>query len=125
MLKSRVSPDFFGSVDLEVTINGIDWHKFPGGFYHYKQPTVNDIFPNRGPATGSGIINFYGKDFRDDFPLAKVACKFGNSIGKAEVVNEGQIRCIVENMELTTGNQSLAGSVALNNYSWTKRKASY
>jgi len=46
-----------------------------------------DIYPKQGPAQGVGIINFYGKDFRNDYGLAKLGCRIGDSFGTAEFVS--------------------------------------
>jgi hypothetical protein len=62
--------DFFGNVDFAVTANGITWNNFEGGFQYYEQPIVEDIDPKNGPASGMGVINFYGENFRADYPLA-------------------------------------------------------
>ena len=62
--------DFFGNVEFAVAANGETWKIFEGGFQYYKNPVVEDIYPRSGPAQGIGIINFYGRGFRSDFPLA-------------------------------------------------------
>jgi len=38
-----------------------------GNFAYYKQVGLNDIQPRIGPASGHGIIYFYGERFTDDF----------------------------------------------------------
>ncbi|MBK8156598.1 MAG: IPT/TIG domain-containing protein [Streptococcus sp.] len=43
--KARLGPSFFGNVPFEVSINGDDWHSFPGGFQYYEQPLVEKIYP--------------------------------------------------------------------------------
>lgn len=81
MLPHPSGPTFFGAVDFAVTANGQDWFEFEDGFQYYEQPIVSDIYPKQGPASGIGIINFYGSGFRADFGLAKLGCKIGNSVG--------------------------------------------
>jgi hypothetical protein len=51
------------------------------------------MFPKIGPSEGKGAIYFYGRNFRDDYQLADVGCKIGDSIGKGKVVNPTTIRC--------------------------------
>jgi len=80
--------DYFGNVDFAVSANGNDWHEFEGGFQYYQQPIVNDIFPRSGPASGVGIINLYGDNFRADFGLADLGCKIGRSIGSAVYISK-------------------------------------
>ena len=70
-----------------MTANGIKWDPFDGGFQYYEQPTVEDIDPKMGPNEGIGIINFYGSNFRADYPLAELGCKIGESTGKAYYVS--------------------------------------
>lgn len=88
MLAHPAGPTFFGEVDLAVTANGRDWYEFDGGFQYYEQPIVTDIYPKQGPASGLGIVNFYGTGFRADFGLAKLGCKIGNSVGEAFFVSK-------------------------------------
>ena len=91
--------NFFGEVDFAVAANGRDWFEFDGGFQYYEQPVVTDIYPKQGPASGLGIVNFYGSGFRADFGLAKLGCKIGNSVGEAFFVSKNQISCVVEDMD--------------------------
>jgi hypothetical protein len=72
---------YFGNVDFAVTANGITWNNFEGGFQYYEQPIVEDIDPKNGPASGMGVINFYGEGFRADYPLAELGCKIGEATG--------------------------------------------
>ena len=112
-------PTFFGTVDFAVTANGLDWFEFEDGFQYYEQPIVTDIYPKQGPASGIGIINFYGTGFRSDFGLAKLGCKIGKSQGQAFFVNKNQMTCVVEDMETVPEGDRLPARVALNSYSWT------
>jgi hypothetical protein len=67
-----------------------------------------------------GIINFYGDNFRDDYSNAELACKVGDSIGKAVYVSSKQLKCVVEDLELTNEGEYLPAQISLNNYSWTE-----
>lgn len=58
------------------------------------------MFPNIGPSEGKGVVYFYGRNFRDDYSLAEVSCKIGESVGKAKVINPTTIKCSVEEMAL-------------------------
>ena len=120
MPKSKNGPKFFGNVRLEVTINSIDYHVFNGGFQYYEQPTIKSINPITGPATGNGIINFYGDNFRDDFPLAELGCRIGPAVGKAKVLNEHHMQCTVQDIPLARQNMTHNAAIAFNNYSFTK-----
>ncbi len=81
---------------------------------------MDDMYPHMGPAEGKGIINFYGSGFRDDYPLADVGCKIGESIGKCKVISPGEMRCVVEEMETVDEGQRLTATIALNSYSWVE-----
>lgn len=73
-----------------------------------------------GPSEGRGVVNFYGDNFRADYPLAELGCKIGTARGRAEYVSERQVKCIVENMPLPAEDQdSLPATVSLNSYSYT------
>jgi hypothetical protein len=74
--------------------------------------------PHIGPSEGHGVIYFYGRNFREDFTLADVGCKVGDSIGKGKVINPTTIKCTVEEMALVDEGYSLPATVALNSYSW-------
>lgn len=92
MVKSKQGSQFFGTVDFAIVIDG-NWHKFTGGFQYYEQIQIEDMFPKVGPSEGKGVIYFYGRNFRDDYSLADVGCKVGDSIGKGKVINPTTIRC--------------------------------
>ena len=76
------------------------------------------MYPHTGPSEGHGAIFFYGKNFREDYPLAEVGCKIGDSIGKGRVLNSNTIKCVVDEMTLVDEGYSHTASVALNSYSW-------
>jgi len=75
-----------------------------------------------GPSSGVGIINFYGQNFRADYPLAELGCKIGtNSTGKAYFVSPRQIKCVVEDIPMVGEyDDPLPASVSLNSYSYTE-----
>lgn len=81
--------DYYGNVDFAISPNGGgSWYPFEGGFQYYEQPVVEDIDPKMGPSEGSGVINFYGDNFRADYPLAELGCKIGTAKGKAQYISE-------------------------------------
>jgi hypothetical protein len=83
------------------------------------------MFPHIGPSEGKGVINFYGQGFRDDYQLADIGCKIGNSVGKGKVVSPTHIRCIVEEIELVDEGYSLPATIALNSYSWAETNQTF
>ena len=66
-----------------------------------------------------GIINFYGSGFRDDYNLEDLACKIGDSVGKAVYITSQHVKCVVEDMDLVNEGEYLPAQLALNRYSWT------
>lgn len=76
--------------------------------------------PRNGPSEGKGIIYFYGKKFRADFRGAELGCKIGDAIGQGTLVDEGTIKCTVEEMDLVNEGDHLPATLALNSYSWPK-----
>ena len=119
--KARGGDNFFGSVPLEISINGIDPYKFENGFHYYPQINCSDFFPRTAPARGKGLVKFYGRGFRADFPQARPACRFGNYIGKADVLSDTEMLCHVP--EIDVFNQTDLGEVALNEYSFVLAKS--
>ena len=124
MVKAKGGNDFFGPVEFAVIIDG-NWQKFTGGFYYYPQIELEDMFPHIGPSEGKGIVYFYGKNFREDFPQADVGCKIGDSIGKGHVQNGNSIKCVVDDLALVDEGFSLPASVALNSYSWANSNQTF
>jgi len=120
--KSKHGDDFFGTVPLEVTINGIDSHPFIGGFHYYPQINVTDFFPKTGPAKGKGTIKIYGSKFRADFALAKPACRFGKYIGDAEVLSSHEMLCHIPPIENI--NQTYKAEAALNGQAFVRAATS-
>lgn len=112
--------DYFGNVNLEVKANGRTWVPFEGGFQYYEQPVVEDIDPKEGPASGVGVINFYGSGFRADYPLAELGCKIGEATGPAYYVSPRQVKCVVAEIPLLAEEDNdLPAQVSLNSYSYT------
>jgi len=116
--KPKYGDDFFGAVPLEVSLNGIDTHKFEGGFQYYPQINVTDFYPRTGPAKGKGLVKFYGSKFRADFAQASPACKFGKYIGYAEVINDHEMLCHIPDIDVI--NQTYKGEAALNGQAFVK-----
>lgn len=118
MVTPSKDPKATGYVKFSAKIEG-GWVQF-GDFYYYDQIEVTDMSPKYGPAEGRGIIYFYGKRFRGDFRGAELGCKIGDAIGQGTFVDEGTIKCTVEEMDLVNEGDSLPATVALNSYSWPK-----
>ena len=116
--KPKGGEDFFGTVPFEVSLNGVDAHKFEGGFQYYPQINVTDFYPRTGPAKGKGLVKFYGNRFRADFAQARPTCKFGKYIGKAEVLNEHEMLCHIPEIDVI--NQTYKGEAALNGQAFVK-----
>lgn len=114
--KAKQGDDFFGEASLEVSLNGVDLHRFEGGFQYYPQINVTDLYPRTGPAKGKGLVKFYGNKIRADFSFVKPMCKFGKYIGVAEILNEHEILCHIPDIDII--NQTYRGEVALNGYSF-------
>lgn len=74
-------PKSIGQVKLGLQIDN-SWSD-EGFFYFYEQIELIDVYPRYGPAEGSGIIYLYGSKFRDEFSNSQLACKIGESVGKA------------------------------------------
>ena len=88
-----------------------------GTFYYYKQISFASIEPFYGPSEGAGEIFFTGEHF-EDFPEAQIGCKLGDSMGQADIVKPGTIKCVVEEMSLVDEGEGLLVKLALNSYSW-------
>jgi hypothetical protein len=120
------SPDFYGRVNFEVTINGADYKKFGKGFVYYKQPSVQDVEPLLGPATGGSLVTIYGTDFRNDFDVANLTCAVGHSRGEALLIDSTRINCLTPNLVHRPANDSeLFVRVALNGQDLTNNTHLY
>jgi len=116
--------DKYESVPFTILIDGS--RKDFGQFHYYKQVEITDVSPLLGPNEGKAAVYFVGKDFRDDFENAKPGCRVGNTLGKADLIDSGTIRCTLSNkVPLVDEGQSLPVSVALNSYSWAVSEFSF
>lgn len=113
-------PKVTGYVPFGLNFDGT-WNDF-GEFYYYLQISFEEIVPTFGPAEGEGEIMFTGDNFREDFQGVEIGCKLGDSIGQGEIVKEGTIKCVVEEMDLVDEGQGLTVQLALNSYSWVGGK---
>ena len=66
MVAAKQGADYFAAVDFAIIIDG-NWHKFNGGFQYYEQIILDEMAPHVGPSEGRGIIQFFGRNFREDF----------------------------------------------------------
>ena len=78
-----------------------------GQFYYYDQISFGEIVPTFGPSEGEGEIIFTGDQFREDFQGVEIGCKLGDSIGQAELIQPGTIKCVVEEMALVDEGEGL------------------
>ena len=124
--------DYTGYVDMEVYLNDVDEIEFKDGFYYYKQPTIDSIYPKTGPSTGNTTFHVFGKDFRDDFRGADVKCKVGSCIGEGDIISDKEMRCNFDNLpveeieftEKEDGTKVKSGNpiqIALNGVAFTKK----
>ena len=120
VLSAKQGKEFFGNVPFGVTVNGEDWHQFPGGYHYYEQPTVKDIYPKYGPDQGHGKIHFYGSKFRSDFPNAQPFCKIGDHYAKATIIDAGNAECEISELPLSGSETSFPAQLSLNNATWTE-----
>jgi hypothetical protein len=119
--RAKGGDNFFGSVPLSVSINGIDPFEFENGFHYYPQINVSDFYPRSGPGRGNGLVKFFGSGFRADFPQAKPACRFGEHVGKGVVLSNTEMLCHLP--EIDAFNQTYKGEAALNEHSYIKAKS--
>ena len=70
-------------------------HDF-GNFHYYKQIEITNGTPLLGPEEG-GAIYVVGSGFRDDFENAKPACRIGNTLETAQLVDSENVRCVISN----------------------------
>jgi hypothetical protein len=107
----------FGSVKFSIKLEGTK-ENF-GNFHYYRQCVIDDVTPLIAPADGKGAIYVIGRGFRDDFENAKLACRIGNTIAQAQLLDSNTIRCVINNeLPLIDEGESLLVNVALNTYSW-------
>ena len=125
MPAAQSGPDFYGTVPLEVTINGGDYIKLPRGFQYYPQPAVTSAEPGHGPASGGSIIALYGKGFRSDFEVSNLTCSIGPFIGTAVLVDANTVHCITPVMSQGRNETSLAVRLSLNGQDYTNNTNFY
>lgn len=120
------SPDFFGRINFEVSVNGADYKKFTRGFVYYKQPAVDDVEPLLGPATGGSLVLIYGSGFRNDFDVANLTCAIGQTRGEALLIDDTRINCITPNVIHRQGNDTtLYVRIAENGQDYTNNTQLY
>lgn len=123
--KSSLGSTYYGNVPLEVSVNGIDFQKYPRGFQYYEQPTVSGIKPTSGPVSGGALISVYGGPFVSNFEAANVTCSIGDFISSAKVVDENTIQCISPVMERPKNGTMLNVRVSLNGQDYTTNTNTY
>ena len=119
-------PWFLGSVLFETTVNGVDYTRFPNGFYYYPQPNITDIYPYYGPINGKEPIRIFGGPFYSDFVQANTTCIVGEYLGRAQVLDVETIDCYVEQVMTRPKNDTgLPVHVALNGQDYTDNPQLY
>lgn len=100
-----------------IKIEGVKYDM--GNIHYYRQPVIDEVVPLIAPNIGRGVIYVIGRGFREDFENAKLACRVGNTIAKAILIDSNTIRCTLNHeLPLVDAGESLLVSVALNSYSW-------
>ena len=128
--------NFTGYVDMEMYLDNEHEIEFKDGFFYYKQPTIDSIYPKTGPSTGKTTFHVFGKDFRDDFRGAKTVCKVGSSLGEGEVLSDKEVKCNFESLpveqveytEKEDGQKVKSGNpiqIALNGVTFTKKNPKF
>ena len=116
--------DKIGTVSFHILIDGVK-HSF-GNFHYYKQIEIESVNPLIGPNEGNGNIYFTGRYFRSDFENAKLACRIGNTLAIATLVDSETLKCTIhKKIPLVDEGQSLPVSVSLNSYSWAPSEFSF
>lgn len=115
--ESKDSPK---KVNLEVTLNGADYHKFLRGFYYYLQPNITDIEPRTGPITGGALLTIYGDLFMGDFELANLTCAIGPYTTPGILVDKTTVSCITPHMERPSNTTEYPVKVAINGQDFTE-----
>lgn len=60
---ATVPPGVVGTVDVRVTVNGVESPVVPGDRFSYAAPTVTSIIPASGPQIGGTLVEIQGTDF--------------------------------------------------------------
>lgn len=121
----ETAADFFGTVPLEITVNGADFKKFPRGFQYYPQPIVNSVEPLSGPVTGGSMLTVYGGPFNSKFDLANLTCAIGDFYSQAIVIDVNSLQCVSPSMERPKNGTSLPVRISLNGQDYTTNSHSY
>lgn len=122
MSHAKKGQNFTGTVDLGISLNGIDQYTISDGFTYYNQAYISNIYPKYGPSKGKGIVKVFGDNFKEDFKNAKPSCKIGNVKGKAKIKSITELDCEFEHIPLIPVNKTLNFSFALNDYSYTQER---
>lgn len=116
--------DKYESVPFFITIDGVK-HNL-GVFHYYKQIVIESVNPLLGPNEGVATVFIMGRYFKADFENAKPACRVGNTIAVAYIVDTETVRCVLKKkVPLVDEGQSLPITFALNSYSWGASEFSY
>lgn len=118
-------PTFVGNVPLEVTVNGIDYKKFPRGFQYYQQPTVEDVTPLSGPVNGGSSITVFGGPFRANFDLANLTCAIGDFSSPAIIIDVHTLQCVTPSMEKPKNGTYLPVRISVNGQDYTNNSHMY
>lgn len=81
----------YDTVPFKISIDGVE-HNF-GNFHYYKQIEIESVTPLIGPNEGMANVFISGKYFRSDFENAKLACRIGNTLAMATLVDSETIKC--------------------------------
>jgi len=125
MPPAKGGSEYYGSVPMEVTVNGADFLKFPRGFQYYPEPIVTSTEPSHGPATGGSIIAIYGKGFRSDFEVSNLTCAVGPFVGSAKLMDANTIHCITPDMSFGRNQTSYVVKLSLNGQDYTNNTNYY
>lgn len=85
--KSKYGDGFTGKVDLDVTLNGVDFTSFEDGFLYYGQPTVTGTYPKFGPLGGLDPLVISADLLNDECPSFNGTCKIGSYVGVLTIVD--------------------------------------
>jgi len=106
-------------LDLDLTMNGVDFQSFPEGFEFYGKPTITGVFPERGPLGGLDPISFSADLFQDDMPGFNGTCKVGEHVGILKVVDPQNANCLLPKSDDIAAETDIPVSVAMNGVDYT------
>jgi hypothetical protein len=127
MPEAKYGEGYTGSVDLDASINGVDFHSFPGGFKYYTTPTVAGVSPDYGPIGGSTPIKMemLGMD-QESMDQFESTCKVGTYVGDLAYYNEDTALCYIpQSVSGTDAEFSLPVSVSYNGFDYTTTGFTY